>query len=396
MIQALRERRAAIGAQMKALLDDKQNPTWNADLQAKYDGMSAEVAQIDAQIKAHQDYLDRFAEEQGVHAAADAAGKKHGSQSAALYAKWLRGGDQALTAEDWQTVRATMSTTTPAEGGYTVPAELARSLIEAVKAFGGMREVATQITTETGAPMNWATTDDTSEEGEILAENAEAGNADPSFGTVGLNVFKFSSKVVTIPMELLQDSAVDLEAHINSRLAKRIARIQNRVFTTGNGITEPRGALTASSAGRVGATGQTLSVTFDDLLRLEHSVDPAYRSAASYMFHDSTLLALKLLKDGQNRPLWLPGLTAGDPDTIGRYRYTINQHMPVMAPNAKSILFGDFTAYMIRDALQLSLHRFTDSAYTKRGQVGFLAFQRSGGNYIDVGGGLKHYANSAT
>lgn len=396
MIQALRERRAAIGAQMKDLLDDKKHPQWNADLQAKYDAMAGEVGQIDAQIKAHQDYLEKFTEENGIQAAADAAGKKHGSATGQLYAKWLRGGDNALTAEEWQAVRATMSTTTPAEGGYTVPAELARSLVEVLKTFGGMREVAEVITTETGAAMNWGTTDDTAEVGEILAENAPASDADPSFGTVGLNVFKYSSKVVTIPIELLQDSAVDLEAHINGRLARRLARIQNLHFTLGDGVNKPRGILIAAQLGRAGATGSTTTLTYDDLLRLEHSVDPVYRRAASWMFHDSTLLALKLLKDSQSRPLWLPGLAAGAPDTISGYRYTINQDMPVMAASAKSVLFGAMKQYMIRDALQVSLFRFTDSAYTKRGQVGFLAFQRSGGNLIDVGGAVKYFQNSAT
>jgi Predicted phage phi-C31 gp36 major capsid-like protein len=67
-----------------------------------------------------------------------------------------------------------------------------------------------------------------------------------------------------------------------------------------------------------------------------------------------------------------------------------------MAASAKSIAFGDFKKYVIREVMDLTLFRMTDSAFTLLGQVGFVAFNRQGGNLIDVGGAVKHYANSAT
>jgi len=107
--------------------------------------------------------------------------------------------------------------------------------------------------------------------------------------------------------------------------------------------------------------------------------------------------------DGNSRPIFLPGYESlvpgkpgGMPDTLLGDPIQINQDVATMAANAKSILYGDFSFYVIRDALDIQMFRFTDSAYAKNGQVGFLAFLRSGGNFVDVGGAVKYYANSAT
>jgi HK97 family phage major capsid protein len=78
------------------------------------------------------------------------------------------------------------------------------------------------------------------------------------------------------------------------------------------------------------------------------------------------------------------------------YPITINQDVASMAASATSILFGDFSFYTIRDAMAVEMFRFTDSAYTKLGQVGFLAWMRSGGNLIDVGGAVKLFVNAAS
>jgi HK97 family phage major capsid protein len=184
----------------------------------------------------------------------------------------------------------------------------------------------------------------------------------------------------------------------------RLGRIQNSHFTTGNGTTQPNGIVTAAGTGKAGLTGQTLTVIYDDLVDLEHSVDPAYRSqpGVGYMMHDSSVKVLRKIKDSQNRPIFVPGYEAdamingGAPDRLmGRPIY-VNQDMPVMAASAKSILFGQLSKYVVRDVMDLTLFRMTDSAFTLNGQIGFVGFLRTGGNLIDAGGAVKLYVNSAT
>lgn len=411
-IQAKREQRSALATETRALMDAHTGDKWGEEQQKKYDGIVAQIDRLDGEISREQKQLDIEASQK--HKVRDRAERDRISDDEAesrlqddkvVFRAWLSGGVDNLTSEQREVVaqrrealRNTMSTTTPAEGGYLVPREFSATLLESLKDFGGMRSVAQVISTETGTAMDWPTTDATSEEGEIVGENADVTNADASFGTLAHVVYKFSSKDIAIPFELLQDSAIDLESHINGRLTERLGRITNRMFTVGTGTNQPHGVVTGAAAGKVGLTGQTTTVLWEDLIDLIHSVDPAYRRSANcgLMFHDNTLRDLKKLKDLDGRPLWLPGIDVAEPATIAGARYTINQDMPVMAASAKSILFGDFNRYIIRDVMQVALFRMTDSAYTKKGQVGFLAFMRSGGRLMDVGGALKYYQNSAT
>lgn len=399
-IQQMREERTAKAREYRNILD--KNPGKLSDeVKAQLDALESDITGLEDSISRHEKAMAMEADKiagQSIDEAGKRAGRDAKDPVQALFAKWLKGGDKALSAEDWKTINATMSTGTGSEGGYTVPTETARTVLDALKAFGGMRSVATVITTAAGHSMSWPTSDGTAETGELVGENAAAADLDIAFGTLALPVYKYSSKVVAVPIELLQDSGVDLEAFIRARLVQRLGRITNTHFTTGTGSSQPRGIVTASTAGKTGTTGQAATVIFEDLVDLEHSVDPAYRMSPScgWMFADSTLKVLKKLKDGDGRPLWLPGLSAKEPATILNYGYTINQDVAAMAANAKSILFGDLGKYVIRDAMQMTFYRFDDSAYAKKGQVGFLAFLRSGGNFMDVGGAVKHYANSAS
>jgi HK97 family phage major capsid protein len=401
-VQALRERRNALAKETRDLLNNNPGDKWNAECQAKYDDFMAKIESVDAEIKREIDADERLglevAAERTAKVTQDASGRKVDPR--ALFHKWLRGGDNALTANEWADIRATMSTTTNSEGGYTVPVEVSRQIVDSLKAFGGMRSVSNVIATEGFGDMNFPTSDGTSETGELIAQNTTATGADPTFGVVTITPYKYSSKIVAVPYELLQDTAVDMEGFIRQRLIERLGRITNTHFTTGTGSGQPRGVVTGASSGKVGANGQTATVIADDLIDLVHSVDPAYRASGNcvFMMRDASMGIIRKLKDSQNRPIYIPGwdgLGRAMPDTLLGYRVVINQDVAAMAASAKSILFGDFSKYVIRDVMALSLFRFTDSAYTKLGQVGFLAWLRAGGNLLDSAA-VKYYANSAT
>lgn len=407
-IQAMRERRNTLAQEVRKLLDDNIGDKWTAAIRDQVDAKYKEIEAVDEQIsrlqkqldlEAEQKIVDQVGERSARHAPADDGSPK--ARAHAIFNKWLRGGETSLSAEDWGFIRNTMSTTTGSEGGFTVQTDVAKSVVDALKAYGGVRNVATVIPMSMGNDINWPNSDGTSETGELIGQNTTATAADAVFGSTTISTYKFSSKIIAVPIELLQDSQVDIEAFVRKRIGTRIGRITNTYFTTGTGTSQPRGVVTASSVGKTGTTGQTTTVIFDDLVDLVHSVDPAYRKDPScqFMMNDASLKVVRKLKDSQNRPIFLPGydgLAGPMPDTLLGYGIEINQDVATMAANAKSILFGAFSNYIIRDVMDVTLFRFTDSAYTKLGQVGFLAWARSGGNYVDVGASLKHYANSAT
>lgn len=382
----------------------------------KLDAVLAKVEAIDGEITREQRMAQLAADnpqaqhEAALNAATRESGKQ-GEESKALRA-FLTGGVMNMAEGDRQRmlarqnpdIRNAMSTSTTTEGGYTTATEYQKTLEIAMKAFGGMRGVASQIRTATGIQMNFPTADATAEIGEIVGQNAGVTGADTVFGNTTMDVYKYSSKKIALPFELVQDSFIDIEAYVQTVLATRLGRITNTHYTVGTGSGQPRGIVTGAGSGKVGTTGQTTTIIYEDLVDLEHSVDPAYRSnpGVGYMMHDTSVKALRKIKDGQGRPIFVPGyesdalINGGAPDRLmGRPIY-VNQDMPVMAANAKSILFGQFGKYLIRDVMDLTLFRMTDSAFTLLGQIGFVAFMRSGGNLIDVGGAVKSYANSAT
>ncbi len=408
-LRAQRDAKAKEAATLNAKTPaDQRMPAADA---STLDAILNEIEAIDAEITRENRVAQMAGDEHAEHEAAMNVATRDGGnrteESVALRAM-LQGGLSNLTPEQRQAmaarqnpdIRAAMSTTTGSEGGYTVATEYNRTLIEAMKFIGGVRPVANVFRTATGATMNFPTTDATSEEGEIVGQNTAVTLGETTFGNATIDVYKYSSKKIALPFELLQDSMFDLEAYIQTLLALRLGRITNRHFTVGTGTSQPRGVVTAATTGKTGTTGQTATVTYDDLVDLEHSVDPAYRASASFMFHDDTLKVIRKLKDSQNRPIFVPGYETGNPggapDRILGRTISINQHMATMAANAKSILFGDMSKYSIRDVMDLTVFRMADSNFTLLGQVGFVAFMRSGGNMVDNGGAIKAYANSAT
>ncbi len=285
--------------------------------------------------------------------------------------------------------RAAMGTTSGAVGQYTVPDEAMRALEVSLLAFGGMRQVATVIRTDSGADLPIPTSDDTSNKGAILSENTQASEVDITFGQIVLQSFKYSSKYVLVSVELLQDSSINVAEFIGRALGERIGRITNDHFTTGDASSKPNGIVTAAGAG-VTATGLTATTTYDNIVDLVHSVDPAYRDKGKFMFHDGGLKMLKKIKvlqysgDTTGVPLWSPGLAPGSPDTVLGYPYVINQSMTTPATGVKSILFGDFSKYLIRDVRDVTLLRL-DERFADYHQVGFLAFSRHDGDLLDAG-----------
>ncbi|AGW94605.1 gp36 major capsid [Ralstonia pickettii DTP0602] len=408
----LRERRNAKAKEAQDLNNrfpaEQRMPAAEA---SQLDAILAEVEAIDGEIQRENRLAQVAGNAQAEHEAALNAAIRQGaneSPEAGALRAVLTGGLSALSPEQRNAmfarvnpdIRAAMSTTTGSEGGYTVATEFSRNLVEAMKAAFAVRSVAQGIRTSTGAQMLFPTANATAEEGEIVGQNTDVTALDTTFGQASLDVYKYSSKSIALPFELIQDSMFDIEAYIQTLLTLRLGRIQNKHHTTGTGTGQPKGLVAAATAGKTGTTGQTTSIIYDDLVDLEHSVDPFYRPAGRWMMHDDTLKALRKIKDSQNRPIFVPGYETGNPggapDRLLGREIVINQNMATMAANAKSVLFGDFSKYLVRDVMDVTLFRMTDSAFTLKGQVGFVAFCRSGANLIDVGGSVKYYANSAT
>lgn len=283
-----------------------------------------------------------------------------------------------------------LSVGTDSAGAYTVPEGFVAELERTLLAFNGPRQVSRVIRTSTGNDLPWPTVNDTSNTGVLLAEAGSIGSSvDPTFGQKMLNAYKYSSKPILISEELLEDSAFNMGQVLPALLGERLGRIQAANHTTGTGSSQPNGVVTASTLGKTAASATAIAA--DELIDLVHSIDPAYRIGPSvgFMLHDGILLAIRKLKDADNQYLWQPGLQAGTPDRLIGFPYTINQNMQATVATAtKTVLFGDFSKFIIRDAGMMRFYRL-EELYRANDQVGFISFMRSDSECIQTAA-IKH------
>lgn len=269
-------------------------------------------------------------------------------------------------------------------GGVTVaPGTLVTSLEVAMLDFSGVMQVADTIRTPSGEPLTWPTANDTSNSGRQIGESAAVTTLDPTFAGVTWSAYKFTSDEILVPTELLEDSVFDIAGVIGPMLGERLGRILESKFTTGTGAATPKGIVTAATLGHT--TASATAITYDEIIRLEHSVDPAYRNSAGYMMHDSVMLALRLLKDGNGQYLWRSGVDSDRPDTLNGRPVTVNQNMAsTIESAAKTVLFGQLNKYKVRMVNAIRLYRLVER-HRENDQDAFLAFVRADGNLLDAG-----------
>jgi HK97 family phage major capsid protein len=414
-IKEMREKRAELVEKARKILQKareedreltKEEESQWEQMHADADALKEKIDQEERQEEAEKD-LERSIQEP--HKPDPQEGENEEEQKRAYslaFRNWLRFGISELEPEQRKILRTGFQNLSPemralgtpdSAGGYTIPEDFYNKLTDALKFYGGMRQSRAEIIRSTsGADLPMPTDDDTSNSGAILDENTQVGEQDITFGVVILGAYMYTSKLVRVSLQLLQDSAFDLESWLARKLGERIGRATNNHFTVGTGTAQPNGVVTAASEGKVGDTGQTTSVTYGDLVDLFHAVDRDYRQNGEWMMHDSSLKALKKLEDNDGRPLWQPGLAVREPDTILGKPYIVNNDVPVMGVDAKSILFGDFSLYKIRDVLGVQVLRLQER-YADFLQVGFLAFSRHDGDLLDAGTApIKYYQNSST
>jgi len=314
-------------------------------------------------------------------------------QSRAAFISYLRKGIRGMSQNEREIMMRAQSAGTDSEGGFTVDEAIADQITKTMANYGGMRQVATVLTTSTGGVLNYPTNNDTGNVGEWLAENGGASAQDTVFGNVALNAWKASSDYMLLSRELIQDSKFDIEGYINGLIAERIGRLTNTAYTAGDGSSKPNGIRDASGAGAV--TDVTAVVDFDDLLDLKHSVDRDYRMNANWMLNDTVLRDIKKASIASaNQSLWQPGIIGGEPATIDGDTYVVNNDLPDVAADSHSVLYGDFSKYVIRDVTGVEVLR-SDELNMLSNQVTFVGFMRTDGDLIDTAA-VKHLRTLGT
>lgn len=381
-ILELREKRAKAWDAAKAFLDTKRGADGllAAEDVATYEKMEADVVNLGKEI----DRLER-------QAALDAelskpvntpitgkpaapSGEEKTGRATAEYRKSF-----------WNAMRAKLPSHeimnalqigTDSEGGYLVPDEFERTLVEALEEQNIFRTLAHVIQTSSGdrkipVVASKGTASWVDEEGAIP-------ESDDSFGQVSIGAYKLGT-MIKVSEELLADSVFDLEAYISREFARRIGNKEEEAFFTGDGTGKPTGILESAEIGVTAAAAA--AITADEVFDLYYSLKAPYRKSSVFLMNDSTVKALRKLKDNNGQYLWQPSLTANTPDTLmGRPVYT-SAYMPALEASAKGILFGDLSYYWVADRQGRAFKRLGE-LFAPTGQVGFLATQRVDGKLI--------------
>lgn len=380
----MQEKRGRLVTQAREAMDEIKKNTDDAraaELEARHDAIMTEFDRLERNIEREQKVAEaearlaaRAEEERakkrpGGSEQGDASGSDQGEHLTyrSVFYKFIAGGADLgeLEPEERKILRAghaevkdgekrmqTVGTVTA--GGYTVPTELSNQIIKSMKMWGPMYDddICTTISTSTGHPIKVPTVDDTATTAGKHTEGAALGDTgakDVAFGQKSLDSYGYDTEFVKFSLELARDSIFNMESLLGSLLGERLGRIANSELTNADGTGDPNGIVTASALGKTAAAAA--AITYDEIIDLVHSVDPAYRQSPKvrFMFNDLTLAAIRKLKDGEGRYIWTMGnVQQGVPNVLLGYNYSINQAMANIATGNKTMLFGDFGKYFVR------------------------------------------------
>lgn len=386
-ILELREKRAKAWDAAKAFLDTKRGSDGllSAEDTATYDKMEADVVALGKEVERLERQaaidleLSRATSDPITNAPGKGEKEKTGRASdeykKAFWNAMRTRGNEGLDPN----VKNALQIGTDSEGGYLVPDEFERTLVEALEEENIFRTLANVITTSSGdrkipVVASKGTASWIDEEGAIP-------ESDDAFGQVSIGAYKLGT-LIKVSEELLNDSVFSLEAYISKEFARRIGNKEEEAFFTGDGAGKPTGILAATGGAQVGATtAGAAAITIEEMLDLFYSLGAPYRNRAVFVLNDGTVKAIRKLKDGNGQYLWQPSLQASTPDTIlNRPLYT-SAYVPAIAAGAKTVVFGDFSYYWVADR-QGRVFKRLNELFAVTGQVGFVATQRVDGKLI--------------
>lgn len=386
-INDMRIKRGEIWDKAKKFLDDHQNESglMSAEDTATYERMEQEVVDLGHAIEREE----RAAEmERELNAATNTPLTSRPEK--AITGKQGRASDEYKNAF-WRMVRNrgghllvqnALQIGEDSEGGYLCPDEYERTLVKALEEENRLRSLCTIIRTESGdrkIPIvaSHGTASWVDEEG-VIPES------DDVFGQISLGAHKLAT-MIKVSDELLQDSVFDIESYIAAEFARRIGAAEEDAFINGDGSGKPYGLLHATNGAGIGITTAGATFTSDEILDLIHSVKAGYRKNSKFLLNDSSIKALRKLKDGNGQYMWQPGLKEGQPDRLLSHELITSAYMPEIGVGAKPILFGDFKSYWIADRQGRTFQRLNE-LYAATGQVGFRATQRVDGRLVQTEG----------
>lgn len=264
------------------------------------------------------------------------------------------------------------------QGGYLVPDEYDKRLIDILTEENVMRTLGTNITTSGEHKINIAATKPAAawiEEGGTLTFG------DATFDQIILDAHKLHV-AIKVTEELLYDNAFNLENYILTQFGKALSNAEEDAFINGTGVGQPLGILAETGGAQVGVTtASSTKVTADEIINLVYSLKRPYRKNAVFLANDVCVAELRKLKDNNGQYLWQPSLQAGEPDRVLGYKVYTSPYFPVPTAGGTAVAFGDFSYYNIGDRGTRSFAELKE-LFAGNGMIGFVAKERVDGKLV--------------
>ena len=279
--------------------------------------------------------------------------------------------------------------------GAPVPTSFYDQVIMLARAVGPMLNVATTLNTAGGENLQIPRLS-TYSVGTVNAQAATLGESDPAFSAfITLGAFKYGF-LTQISRELLEDSGVDILDLLAMNCGNALGFAVNTALTTGTDTTEPNGVVTASGSGITGGTAVSGAFTYENLVSLYYSLDPAARAlpGIGFMAKGSSIAAMRTLKDGAGNFVFQPSMSESTPDRVLGVPLYENPAMAAIATSAKSVLAGHFPSYYVRTVGGIRLDRSDDFAFSSD-LITFRCTFRVDGDLPQTSH-IKHFVGAAT
>ena len=263
------------------------------------------------------------------------------------------------------------------QGGYLVPVEYDKRLVDVLNEENIMRSLATKITTSGEHKINIAATKPAAA---WIEEGGALSFGDATFDQIMMDAYKLHV-AIKVTEELLYDAAFNLEGYIIDNFGKALANAEEDAFLNGDGKGKPMGIFDTKQGGQYGTTTSAASIGADDIINLVYNLKRPYRKNAAFITNDKTLAALRKLKDNNGVYLWQPALTAGEPDRLFGYAIHTSQFAPEATAGKAAMAFGDFSYYNIGDRGSRSMQELKE-LFAGNGMVGYVMKERVDGRLI--------------
>lgn len=365
-LKKLREKRNDLQAQMNSLLETAttENRAMTAEEIASFDAAEQEIKDIDTTIQ-----REERARTMAISAEAKTEEKTETTE------------ERADEAEDKAFSNYILGSGTPenraqltnGDNGDIIPTRIANRIIAAVRDIVPFMQLAEVIHTKGELAVPVYSEDDTNYiQADYMVEGTDVSDNVGKFTTI--NLVGYALNVLALVSKKLQNNTdINVTDFVIKQLAEALAYKLEKEFVIGTagkitGITSAKKGITAAAA---------TAITFDELVKLKHSLKQRFRRKAVFIMHPETYTYICTLKDEEGRPYFKE-----DEYKILNVPVIESDSMPTMASGAKAIVIADLSGYTIKATTEIEIQILREKFATK-GFIGILGYCDFDGKITD-------------